>query len=164
MLSFSTGGMRLGLGCCCRIKEILSCAPYTVIFPKSICFWGQGGNSWSKASAVIFRPGLYLNSCYSCQVGFMKKPHSKQVTLGCLVQFSLLCLQVGTQQVPSPSSTCSASVPARTSSPTACLLLWWAVHPRPWTCSWRAMPLHSLWLPKPNGEGAISGWEQGQLC
>ncbi|KAL2309237.1 hypothetical protein Nmel_005422 [Mimus melanotis] len=71
---------------------------------------------------------------------------------------------VDTQQVPNPSSICSASVPVRTSSPTACPLPWWAVHPRPWTCSWRAMPLHSLWLPKPNGEGAILGWEQGQLC
>lgn len=121
------------------------------------------GSGWKllvkSISCDFFRPGLYLNSCYRCQVGFIKKPHSKQVTLGCLVQFPLLCLQVGTQQVPSPSLICSASVPARTSSPTACLLLWWAVHPRPWTCSWRAMPLHSLWLPKPNGEGAILGWE-----
>lgn len=32
-----------------------------------ICLWGQGRNSWSKASGVIFRPGFYLNFCCRCR-------------------------------------------------------------------------------------------------
>lgn len=82
---------------------------------------------------------------------------------GYLVHFSVLHLQVGTQLAPNPSLICSASVPARTSSPTACPPPWWAVRPRPWTSSWRAMPLHSPWLQRPNGEWAILGREQSSL-
>lgn len=67
--------------------------------------------------------------------------------------FPFLSLQAGTQQAPNPSSICSASAPAPTSSPTACPPPWWAVPPRPWTCSWRAMPSPNPWLPRPNGEG-----------
>ncbi|VTJ72316.1 Hypothetical predicted protein [Marmota monax] len=63
----------------------------------------------------------------------------------------LPCSQGATQQDLGLWCPCCGSGPGPTSSPTVCLLLWWAVPPRPWTCSWRATPLSSLWLPRPSG-------------
>lgn len=103
-----------------------------------------------KTSAVIFFLGLICDKISSVGNKLLTPNRSPW---GCLAHFPFLPLQAGTQQAPNPSSICSASAPAPTSSPTACPPPWWAVPPRPWTCSWRATPSHNPWLPRPNGEG-----------
>lgn len=82
-----------------------------------------------------------------------------------------LCSQGATQRGLGPWCLCYGSVPGPTSSPIACHLLSLAVLPRPWTCSWRATPLSSLWQPTPSGavphrggEGWVGGGWGGLLC
>lgn len=79
----------------------------------------------------------------------------------------LPCSQGATQQDLGPWCPCYGSGPGPTSSPTVYLLLLWAAPPRPWTCSWRAAPLSSLWLPRPSGaapsrDGAGGEWGCGE--
>lgn len=76
------------------------------------------------------------------------------------------CPQGDTRQGPGPWCPCYGSAPGPTSSPTACHLLSLAVPPRPWTCSWRAMPSSSLWQPRPSGAvpgRGGAGWGWGEL-
>lgn len=73
---------------------------------------------------------------------------------GLELTLSCFSLQVATQPAPKRSLTFCANVRALTSFLIVCLLPWWAVPPRLWISSWRAMPLHSPWLPRPHGKGA----------
>lgn len=74
------------------------------------------------------------------------------------------CSQGATRRGLGPWCPCYGSVPGPTSSPIACHLLSLAVLPRPWTCSWRATPLSSLWQPTPSGAVPHKGGEGCSVC